>query len=90
MTAKESKQEVCHAYCSFVTQWSSFRPLGEVVGGGDDVLVATRRLQAVDLQTQYSKFIYIHVLFYIIVFCQKKAGVMKLPMTPNTKPSVYM
>ena len=48
--------------------------------------------QAVDLQTQYSKFIilYIHVLFYIIVFYQKKAGVMKLPMTPNTKPSIYM
>ena len=90
MTTKERKQEFCHTYCSFVTQCSSFRPLGEVVGGGDDVLVVTRRLQAVDLQTQYNKFIYIHVLFYIIVFYQKKAREMKLPMTPNTKPSIYM
>ena len=42
MCGTTRKKEVCHTYCSFVTQWSSFRPLGEVVGGGDDAYLLPR------------------------------------------------
>ena len=44
VTTKEREQDICHTHCSFIRQWSSFRPLGEVVSGRDDVLVSPRCL----------------------------------------------
>ena len=71
VTTKEREQEICHTHCSFIRQWSSFRPLGEVVSGRDDVLVSPRCLSQWTYSMHHEKhaccYTIIHIIWNILI-----------------------